>query len=164
MNEDKGSEIKKSLIDELETLHSSLSAAPSDTTGSLAQNSLDENGIPILVDVIKLIGAQVAVDELDEDELDEDENEYPIKEPTGQLIGALDNTELSGEKNIPPHVSQPLSQMDLSLIPTLYPEDHKKEQQIDNLIDELVAEYLPIMERRIRTQLREQLSAKYKAH
>lgn len=149
MNEDKGSEIKKSLIDELETLHSSLSAAPTDTTGSLTQNSLDENGIPILVDVIQLIGAQVAVDELDAAELDVEEL----------------NVEELGE-DAPEGINNPqqVSQMDFSLIPTLYPEENKKEQQIDNLIDELVAEYLPIMERRIRTQLREQLSAKYKAH
>lgn len=144
MNEDKGSEIKKSLIDELETLHSSLSAAPTDTTGSLTQNSLDENGIPILVDVIQLIGAQVAVDELDAAELD---------------VEKLGEDAPEGINN-----PQQVSQMDYSLIPTLYPEENKKEQQIDNLIDELVAEYLPIMERRIRTQLREQLSAKYKAH
>lgn len=158
MSEDQEHEIKKNLIEELESLHSALSSAAENSSvsggGADTGESIDENGIPILVDVISWVSAEVAARENQEKRTDANENSDPVSTIYQQALA--------------PQNAQANRKFDMSMIPTLYPEqpvqDDRFDGQVDELVDELVTEYLPILEDRLRTKLRQRFEAQNKTH
>lgn len=166
MSEDHEHEIKENLIEELESLHNSLSSAAENSStsdvgtkagrgaGGGSGKSIDENGIPLLVDIISWGNAEMAGGEIKQKNTDADESSDPVSTIYQQAL-----TPQKGRNN---------RRFDMSMIPTLYPEqpvqDGRFDSQVDELVDELVTEYLPILEQKLRTKLRQRLEAQNKTH
>ena len=138
MSKDRDIGSTKELIDELESLHGSLDTG---MDGSPAEDALELGEIPILVDVIK-----------------SPEEKQREKEAAGNPISSIYRKILKADR-APKKV-----QMDLSLIPTLYPEQSDEESMLNSMIDGLVEKYLPVLEVELRARLRERFSAPTEIH
>ncbi|MBL4584774.1 MAG: hypothetical protein JKX83_09180 [Pseudomonadales bacterium] len=145
MSQDRDNEIKGKLIDELESLHNSLSSAADNSSNPTSGPVVDEYGIPVLIDAVELFSDAQQAQSKQQKSAEAD------KDPVSQIY----------RKALKPGG---LRRVDISLIPTLYPEKFEQDSQFDELVDQLVAEYLPIMEQRLRSKLREQFRSSPQAH
>ncbi|MBV1916113.1 MAG: hypothetical protein KUG72_12055 [Pseudomonadales bacterium] len=141
MSKDRDIGNAKELIDELESLHGSLEKAVGNSDESRGDEALALSGIPILLDIIK-----------------SPEEKKPEKESGGNPISNIYRRILKPEQPEKP------SQMDLSLIPTIYPEQSDEENMLNSMIDGLVVKYLPVLEAELRARLRERFSAPTEIH
>ena len=129
MNKESDNDIKKDLIDELETLHDSLDKVDV-SERSAAVKPRNEDDIPVLRDIIH--------------------SDSAISEASGDPVSSIYKLTLRKEK------AKKIVVADNSLIPTLYPENYLENKRAEKIIDELVAEYLPIIEAQLREKLRKQ--------
>ncbi|MDF1644853.1 MAG: hypothetical protein P1U80_11785 [Pseudomonadales bacterium] len=154
MSDDQEHKIKKNLIEELESLHKALGSATENPraldAGAGARECTDEYAIPILVDVIRCVSADMADGDIKDNRTNIDQNIDPVSTIYQQALTPRE--ELSDRK------------FDISTIPTLYPEQYEQNSRIDELVDELVAEYLPALEHRLRTKLRQRFATQNKTH
>ena len=138
MSKDRDIGSAKELIDELESLHGSLDTG---VDGSLTKDALELSEIPILVDIIK-----------------SPEEKQREKAAAGNPISNIYRKILKVDR-APEKV-----QMDLSLIPTLYPEQSDEDSVLNLMIDGLVVKYLPVLEAELRDRLRKRFSAPAEIH
>ena len=129
MNKESDNDIKKDLIDELETLHDSLDKVDV-SERSAAVKPRNEDDIPVLRDIIH--------------------SDSAISEASGDPVSSIYKLTLRKEK------AKKIVVADNSLIPTLYPENYLENKRAEKIIDELVAEYLPLIEAQLREKLRKQ--------